>query len=78
MFLLLQHEAEGTVGMANCGKNTNNSQFYITTVPCSHLDGLNVIVGKVHKGLNILREMANLPKNNDKPVEVYKLFKKKL
>lgn len=56
--------------MSNCGPNTNNSQFYITTVPCPHLDGLNVVFGKVQKGLNILREMANLPKKDDKPLEV--------
>lgn len=61
--------------MSNCGPNTNNSQFYITTVPCSHLDGLNVIVGRVHKGLNILREMAILPKKDDRPVEVIEIYR---
>lgn len=56
--------------MSNCGPNTNNSQFYITTVPCPHLDGQNVVIGRVLKGLNVLREMAALPKKDDKPLEV--------
>lgn len=58
--------------MSNSGPNTNQSQFYITTVPCTHLDGTNVIVGKVVKGFNIVVEMANVPRENDKPLEVTK------
>lgn len=50
--------------------NTNGSQFYITTVPCPHLDGLNVIVGKVVKGLNIVVEMSDVPRIDDRPLEV--------
>lgn len=56
--------------MANCGPNTNNSQFYITMVPCSHLDGTNVVVGRVRKGLNIIREVAGMPRKDDRPLEV--------
>ncbi|KAF5280939.1 hypothetical protein FQR65_LT14926 [Abscondita terminalis] len=40
------HGEEGRVGMANAGPNTNNSQFYITTVPCPHLDNINVVFGQ--------------------------------
>lgn len=44
--------------MANCGRpNTNNSQFFITTVECPHLDGTNVVFGKVVKGLSAITEM---------------------
>lgn len=56
--------------MANDGPNTNNSQFYITTVPCSHLDGTNVVFGTVKKGLNIVLEMADIPRDGDRPIEV--------
>lgn len=46
--------------MANFGeKNTNNSQFFITTVECYHLDGTNVVFGKVQKGLSVIKEMEN-------------------
>lgn len=44
--------------MANFGRpNTNNSQFFITTVECPHLDGTNVVFGKVIKGLSAVIEM---------------------
>lgn len=46
--------------MANFGKpDTNNSQFFITTVECSHLDGTNVVFGRVIKGLSAVTEMEN-------------------
>lgn len=44
--------------MANYGTpNTNSSQFFITAINCSHLDGTNVVVGYVLRGLGILGEM---------------------
>lgn len=44
--------------MANFGRpNTNNSQFFITSVECYHLDGTNVAFGVVKKGLSIVNEM---------------------
>ncbi|KAJ8970357.1 hypothetical protein NQ314_001268 [Rhamnusium bicolor] len=66
----IKHTEEGMVGMANNGPNTNHSQFYITTVPCSHLDDRNIIVGQVVKGLNIVVEMADIIRDeNDRPLE---------
>ncbi|XP_063922956.1 peptidyl-prolyl cis-trans isomerase D isoform X2 [Zophobas morio] len=63
------HDREGLVGMANSGPHTNSSQFYITTVPCSHLDEINVVFGIVRKGFNIVIEMAEVPRDIDVPLE---------
>ena len=56
--------------MANSGPNTNGSQFFITTVPTSHLDNMHVVFGKLVKGLENLKYLENVPiDNNDCPLD---------
>lgn len=65
-----QHE-EGAVSMANFGKpNTNNSQFFITSIDCQNLDGTNVVVGYVLRGFGIISEMEKFSSNEAVPMRV--------
>ncbi|KFB35828.1 hypothetical protein ZHAS_00002757 [Anopheles sinensis] len=63
----LLHE-DGAVSMANLGKpNTNNSQFFITSGECPHLNGTNVVVGYVIRGGGIIGEMERHSTDDGEP-----------
>ena len=65
----LTHDARGVMSMANKGKNTNSSQFFITYRPVKHLDRKHTIFGKVVGGLEVLAKMEQVPTDgSDRPL----------
>jgi len=72
----LKHTRKGLLSMANSGKDTNGSQFFITTVVTSWLDGRHVVFGEVLEGYEIIEKIEDVPKGaGDKPSKTVKIAK---
>jgi peptidylprolyl isomerase len=62
-----KHTCAGLLSMANRGKNTNNSQFFITLFPTKWLDEHHVVFGKVTKGMNVVETIQDFGSTNGNP-----------
>lgn len=65
------HNARGIISMANKGKNTNTSQFFITYRQVPHLDRKHTIFARVVGGLDTTLKSMELAETGekDKPVD---------
>lgn len=67
----LTHDARGVLSMANKGKDTNTSQFFITYRAVPHLNRKHTIFGRVIDGLEVLKRLEAVDVDDkDRPTEL--------
>ena len=47
----------GSLSMAHAGKDSGGSQFFLTHLPTSHLNGMHTVFGRAIKGLDVIRAL---------------------
>ena len=73
----LSHSERGILSMANSGKDTNKSQFFITFRSCKHLDRKHTVFGKLVGGMPTLTRMEAIEtdRKTDSPKQTIEIEK---
>jgi cyclophilin family peptidyl-prolyl cis-trans isomerase len=62
----LRHDSAGTLSMANAGRNTNGSQFFITYGPTPHLNGKHAVFGRIIAGMDVVQAIRERDPGRDR------------
>ncbi|XP_008937440.1 PREDICTED: peptidyl-prolyl cis-trans isomerase-like 6 [Merops nubicus] len=70
----VRHNGRGVLGMANKGRHTNGSQFYITLQPAPELDKKYVAFGQLIEGTEVLQKLEAVPTYYERPTVACKII----